>query len=1484
MADLKSSISLRDNFTNVLKKIDSGIRETVENMSNMNKQVEKSASSYQRMSNAAQASVNKMNSKISSGMSQISDKMASSNNKFISLMGNFGNRIGPSISNSLGKMGDMTGKAFDGMAKGADNAVKSISNSFKSLGSFMGNAGNSFKQFNNEIKSGFAEMRTGAQKSASVFKSTLGAIGVTKAIGVTTNAIKNSMDGAISRFDTFNKYPVVMEALGYSTQQVDSSMNKLSDGIDGLPTRLDDIVSSTQQFAIATGSLEKGTDTAIALNNAFLASGASAGDAARGAEQYRQMLGRGEVDMQSWRSVVDTMPVAMDKVAKSFSDQGVNSVNELYDALRDGNITFDQFNNRLIEMNDGVNGFADLARKNSAGIATSMANIRSSIVKGVEKSIRTVDDMLTKISGKGIAGHLDNFKNSINKSFESFNKGLENFMTKSIPYIEVMKNSFRRMGEAMSPAIDAVKQSLGKLTGSFGSVKSVAKFQSFSDSIIAIVGNLASFIEKHSDGIAKLITMLPKLALAFMGFKIGKGILSPLLNFAKGLGIVGGATKNLFKNLFGKKSPLDPKNSPLGKKPGANPVQSLLPDFSGLIKSAGNLALVFGAIKIAQEVIKAIGMFNDQVPSDFSSLIPKLASAGLVIGALGGFIALTGNLVKRNPITSAGGILAVGAMSGVLMLVAESLKQFNDKVPDDIGNVAKKTASMGIAIGGITALAGVIGGIASTGIGAIVMGGGLLFVSAFALELMLVAESLKQFDEKVPSNLANVNNKLNVMESVFARMTSINFGGFLGIFSNMFANINIMVITSSIRKLAKLGEALQELNDIDIPQDVDSKLFELQDLASKLDRSTLGDLFSNMITEKDLGHVVKSFESLVDISKQLEKIGNANFDFGSVDDTLSQIDLLISSLDNGDSLFNKLNTMFKSKVDTKVFSTAKESFKAISDISNELSNISISGQTFDYDAVIYQMKGIQNAIDLITGDESPFSAKQQSKASKFKASTIENVKEAMQSMSEMTDVLNSFTTVSLNYNAIDDSIATISQVIDNVLGDSSVSVSKKQSKSSKFDAETMSNVKETLTNMTEIASVLTSFSSVSFNFTSVDDQLEVLQEVIDKINNFGSKKGVKQSSQGNEMLASVLDSVKQITTIATSLDELQAVSFSFDAIDDQLVVIEEVVERIIGFNSLVDGNLETGNIDMIVSSVMSLNRVKSSLQEFGDGSLEIGNVTSALDAIRTAIDGINNLPEVVSTTSLESAITAIESLLQQMQLLISLADNTSASMSNLDAVTGTTMTNISTSVSTTMTGIVVSATVSMALFANAIKTGMTNSVSAVETGKAQMVSAMQGLNAEMFSAGQFAMQGLANGIEAGASAAISAATSVANQVSAAVKSAMDIHSPSRVMAKLGVFVSEGLAVGIMKASSLVENASAFLADLATPEDDDININDERIANIKASTSQQVVVQTTQVSPIVTVNATGTGNTEQDADTLADKVADKIMAIVDSSVD
>src|SRR5690625_5119721 len=176
------------------------------------------------------------------------------------------------------------------------------------------------------------------------------------------NMVKDSLDGAIDRYDTLNNFPKVMQLIGFDAETSEKAINKLSDGIQGLPTRLDDVASTAQNIAVMTGDLDSAVDTTLALNNAFLFSGSSSADAARGLEQYVQMLSKGEVDLQSWRTLQETMGVALNTLAEDFGFAGESAQNDLYDALKSGEITFDEFNKKLIEASEAQDGFADKAQ------------------------------------------------------------------------------------------------------------------------------------------------------------------------------------------------------------------------------------------------------------------------------------------------------------------------------------------------------------------------------------------------------------------------------------------------------------------------------------------------------------------------------------------------------------------------------------------------------------------------------------------------------------------------------------------------------------------------------------------------------------------------------------------------------------------------------------------------------------------------------------------------------------------------------------------------------------------------------------------------------------------------------------------------------------------------------------------------------------------------------------------------------------------
>lgn len=328
---------------------------------------------------------------------------------------------------------DLAQRSGDGF-KQASNKIKSASNEASSGGEGFKQAGHKVKASGEEAKGGGAgfkkageDAKAGGDKAGQGAKGfekikdaiknfSVGAVAF-KAVSSAMNLVSQSMDKAIDRFDTLQRFPKVMKAFGHSSKDIAASTKLLSEGIEGLPTTLDTVVATTQKLTSMTGDLKQSTKLTIALNNAFLASGASTEEASRGLTQYTQMLSSGKVDLQSWKTLQETMSYALQKTAESFGYAGASAQNDLYKALQDGKITFSDFSKRLIELNKGVNGFAEMAKKNSEGIRTSFTNIVSAIAKGIANVITEFDKLSKSVTGKSIAEHLNSIKDVINNTF-----------------------------------------------------------------------------------------------------------------------------------------------------------------------------------------------------------------------------------------------------------------------------------------------------------------------------------------------------------------------------------------------------------------------------------------------------------------------------------------------------------------------------------------------------------------------------------------------------------------------------------------------------------------------------------------------------------------------------------------------------------------------------------------------------------------------------------------------------------------------------------------------------------------------------------------------------------------------------------------------------------------------------------------------------------------------------------------------------------
>lgn len=267
---------------------------------------------------------------------------------------------------------------------------------------------------------GDASKTTGSKTGQSIgqglsvgFAAKVGAVAgiASNVFGKVASVVTSSLGSAIDRADQMNNFPKVMKNLGYSSEDAAASIRKITNALDGLPTTSSAMTGMVQQLAPLTSNLDEATDIALAFNNAMLAGGASTMEQENALTQYTQMLSAGKVDMQAWRSIQAAMPGQLNQVAEAMMGAGHNA-NDLYEAMKDGKYSFDDFNKAVMDLNQNGFGkyasFAQQAKDATQGIGTAMENVKNRVAKAVQKVIDAV-------GVENIAGAINRFSSQFGK-------------------------------------------------------------------------------------------------------------------------------------------------------------------------------------------------------------------------------------------------------------------------------------------------------------------------------------------------------------------------------------------------------------------------------------------------------------------------------------------------------------------------------------------------------------------------------------------------------------------------------------------------------------------------------------------------------------------------------------------------------------------------------------------------------------------------------------------------------------------------------------------------------------------------------------------------------------------------------------------------------------------------------------------------------------------------------------------------------------
>lgn len=581
---------------------------------------------------------------------------------------------------------------------------------------------------------GFTAGMKAAQKSTeslgSILKKGIGfgafAAAGGKAVSVVTSNLSGLVVGMNESSATWKTFTGNMTIAGKSTKQITKVRKNLQKFAEQTIYSSSDMASTYAQLA-AVGA--KNT-TKLVKGFGGLASAAEDPQQAMKtlSQQATQMAAKPKVQWEDFKLMVEQTPAGVAAVAKTMG----KSTQQMIKDVQDGKISTEEFFDAVAKT--GTN-------KQFTKMATEYKTVGQAmdgLTETVSNKLQPAFDSVSAVGIKAISGVTDSL-DKING--DAIAKKLGNIGKKAGKYWKILSSDTKEARSEVASAVDAVGSSLSKLNGSFGSEKSISNFKSVVDGAASGISKFSGFCEKHSDSIAKLITTLPKLLIAYKGFKIVKTLAPGIGSFSKAiLSLAGKGIAGLAAKLFGVAA---------GETAAGN---------SAKVSNKAMLTMAKSTMMLGVGVLTIAAGFGILAASSIALANSGGAAIGVMVGMTGALVALTiGGMAamkafSQTPKRAQAGATALLALGTAVVLVAAGLAIM---AASSIALANAGTPAIACMAGMVVAIVALAAGAAAVGpaltassVGLIAFGAAVVLVGAGAL---LAAAAIKVISTTLPT-------------------------------------------------------------------------------------------------------------------------------------------------------------------------------------------------------------------------------------------------------------------------------------------------------------------------------------------------------------------------------------------------------------------------------------------------------------------------------------------------------------------------------------------------------------------------------------------------------------------------------------------------------------------------------------------------------------------------------------------------------------